>query len=84
MAVLDLVLQHPVIAVAAAVLIALVVSSARSRSIRDYPDLPWVGKKSNAIGAATYANFISPVHTREWLTEGYNKVSSPCPVSESC
>lgn len=80
MAVLDLVLQHPVIAVAASILIALVISSARLRSTKNYPDLPWVGKKSNAFGAATYANFTSVAHTREWLTEGYNKVS---PISHT-
>lgn len=77
MALLDfLFLQHPVLVTAIGLVVALVVSSARARSLKDYPDLPWVGRKSNGFGATTYANWMSASHTREWLTEGYNKVSS--------
>lgn len=77
MALLDfLFLQHPVLVTVIGLVIALVVSSARARSLKDYPDLPWVGRKSNRFGATTYANWMSASHTREWLTEGYNKVSS--------
>lgn len=77
MALLDfLFLQHPVLATVMGLVVALVVSSARARSLKDYPDLPWVGRRSNKFGATTYANWMSASHTREWLTEGYNKVSS--------
>lgn len=77
MALLDfLFLQHPVLVTVIGLVIALVVSSARARSLKDYPDLPWVGRRSNKFGATTYANWMSASHTREWLTEGYNKVSS--------
>lgn len=79
MALLDfLFLQHPVLATVMGLVIALVVSSARARSLKDYPDLPWVGRKSNKFGATTYANWMSASHTREWLTEGYNKVCQFC------
>lgn len=77
MALLDfLFLQHPVLVTAIGLVVALVMSSARARSLKDYPDLPWVGRSSNKFGATTYANWMSASHTREWLTEGYNKVSS--------
>lgn len=76
MALLDfLFLQHPVLVTVMGLVVALVVSSARARSLKDYPDLPWVGRTSNKFGATTYANWMSASHTREWLTEGYNKVS---------
>lgn len=79
MALLDfLFLQHPVLATVMGLVVALVVSSARARSLKDYPDLPWVGRTSNKFGATTYANWMSASHTREWLTEGYNKVCQFC------
>ncbi|PPJ51477.1 hypothetical protein CBER1_09225 [Cercospora berteroae] len=73
MALLDVVVQHPVVAAATVILIATVVASIRARSIGNYPDLPWVGRKTNSFGATTVANFSSPKKTREWLEEGYYK-----------
>lgn len=85
MALLDfLFLQHPVLVTVIGLVVALVVSSARARSLKDYPDLPWVGRTSNGFGATTYANWMSASHTREWLTEGYNKVSQISSVVFFC
>ncbi|KAF2208098.1 hypothetical protein CERZMDRAFT_3816, partial [Cercospora zeae-maydis SCOH1-5] len=75
MALLEAAVQHPVVSAAVVMLLATIVVSIRARSIKDYPDLPWVGRESNSWWATTMANFSSVKKTREWLEEGYYKYS---------
>lgn len=75
-ALVDTAQDRPVLAFAVVSLL-LIAAVTASTARQEYPNLPWIGRDDTKSFATTRAAFSSISNVKNWLAEGYQKVSIP-------
>lgn len=73
-AIMELMTNHPVVAIAIAAWILTVLGSVFGPSRSKLPKLPWIGKSGDWPGAEYLASWGAIGSMRSWFSQGYKKV----------